>query len=89
MNNRKPGSTLADEMDYKAMRNEKSPAALKRLQNELADLRNPAFYKGFTQAERDLRIAGRKKLIAAREKVADKEEVAEENARFFVGEDNS
>jgi hypothetical protein len=61
------GSTLADEMDYKAMQSEKNPQALERLKNELADWQNPDYYKGFTQAERDKRIAGLKRLIAAYE----------------------
>jgi len=38
---------------------------LRRAQKELRDWKNPAYYKGFTQAERDERIAGLKKLIAS------------------------
>ena len=67
MNNTKPGSTLADEMDYKSMLREKSPQALERLKSELADWQNPDYYKGFTQEQRDKRIAGLKRLIAAYE----------------------
>jgi hypothetical protein len=60
----KYGSTLADEMRYAAMKGETRPATLERLKGELADWQNPAYYQGFTQAERDLRISGLKKLIA-------------------------
>lgn len=69
MNNKKPGSTLADEMRYKAMMHDTPAQALQRLKDELADWQNLTYYKGFTQAERDRRIAGLKKLIAAREGV--------------------
>ena len=67
MNNQNPGLTLADRIDYKAMNTEKRPDTLERLKNELADWQNLAYYKGFTQAERALRIAGLKKLIATYE----------------------
>ena len=68
MNNQNPGLTLADRIDYKAMNTEKRPDTLERLKNEITDWQNPAFYQGFTQAERDRRIAGLKKLIATYEK---------------------
>ena len=69
-NRRHNGTTLADEMDYKGMRHENGERALARLKKELADVQNPAYFQGWTQEQRDARIAGLKRLIAAREGVA-------------------
>ena len=64
----KLGSTLADEARYKAMKHETPQQKLERLQSELADWQNPNCYKGFSQAAREISIAGLKWLIQETEK---------------------
>ena len=68
MNKESPGNTKADKELYLNMRHETGPDALARLKADLADWQNPEFYKGFTQEQRDMRIAGLKTLIASIEK---------------------
>ncbi len=63
------GTTLADETDYSDMRRENGEQSLARLKRELADMQNPAYFQGWTQEQRDARIAGLKRLIAASEGV--------------------